>query len=158
GDDSCESVFLCDFHWVIPPSFRSADHTRNENGARHLDTHDKIRGSFPQGQLSQPEFLAKFDAIKAAALRFGAESLYPSRCTVRFRREFQRVAYSRPLFCSLPSWSPRGLRLPHQGLRLIFAGLVDIGDGRKMYFECRGSGSPTVVLIAAKGNSAAECS
>lgn len=29
-----------------------------------------------------------------------------------------------------------------------FAGLVDIGDGRKMYLECRGTGSPTVVLVA----------
>jgi CubicO group peptidase (beta-lactamase class C family)/pimeloyl-ACP methyl ester carboxylesterase len=27
-----------------------------------------------------------------------------------------------------------------------FAGLVEIGDGRKMYLECRGSGSPTVIL------------
>jgi pimeloyl-ACP methyl ester carboxylesterase len=29
-----------------------------------------------------------------------------------------------------------------------FAGLVDIGHGRKMYLECRGSGSPTVVLVS----------
>src|SRR5262249_5218411 len=29
-----------------------------------------------------------------------------------------------------------------------FAGLVDIGSGRKMYLECSGSGSPTVVLIS----------
>ena len=29
-----------------------------------------------------------------------------------------------------------------------FAGPVDIGGGRKMYFECRGAGSPTVVLVA----------
>ena len=28
-----------------------------------------------------------------------------------------------------------------------FAGLVDIGGGRKMYLECRGSGSPLVVLV-----------
>jgi pimeloyl-ACP methyl ester carboxylesterase len=28
-----------------------------------------------------------------------------------------------------------------------FAGLVDIGDGRKMYLECRGTGSPTVILV-----------
>jgi pimeloyl-ACP methyl ester carboxylesterase len=27
-------------------------------------------------------------------------------------------------------------------------GLVDIGGGRKIYFECRGTGSPTVVLIS----------
>jgi pimeloyl-ACP methyl ester carboxylesterase len=29
-----------------------------------------------------------------------------------------------------------------------FAGVVDIGGGRKMYLECRGTGSPTVVLVA----------
>ncbi len=29
-----------------------------------------------------------------------------------------------------------------------FAGLVDIGDGRRLFLECRGSGSPTVVLEA----------
>jgi pimeloyl-ACP methyl ester carboxylesterase len=29
-----------------------------------------------------------------------------------------------------------------------FAGLVDIGSGRKMYLECRRSGSPTVVLVS----------
>jgi pimeloyl-ACP methyl ester carboxylesterase len=28
------------------------------------------------------------------------------------------------------------------------AGLVDIGDGREMFLECRGSGAPTVVLIS----------
>jgi pimeloyl-ACP methyl ester carboxylesterase len=29
-----------------------------------------------------------------------------------------------------------------------FAGLVAIGGGRKMYLECRGTGSPTVVLVS----------
>ena len=29
-----------------------------------------------------------------------------------------------------------------------FAGLVDIGGGREMYLECRGTGSPTVVLTS----------
>jgi pimeloyl-ACP methyl ester carboxylesterase len=31
-----------------------------------------------------------------------------------------------------------------------FAGLVDIGGGRKMYLECRGSGSPTVVFVSGR--------
>ncbi|MFG2292238.1 alpha/beta fold hydrolase [Streptomyces sp. NPDC048603] len=31
-------------------------------------------------------------------------------------------------------------------------GLVDVGGGRKIYTECRGKGSPTVILIAGKGN------
>jgi len=35
-----------------------------------------------------------------------------------------------------------------------FAGLVDIGGGRKMYLECRGIGSPTVVLVAGLRGSA----
>ena len=29
-----------------------------------------------------------------------------------------------------------------------FSGRVDIGNGRKIYLECRGVGSPTIVLIA----------
>jgi pimeloyl-ACP methyl ester carboxylesterase len=33
-----------------------------------------------------------------------------------------------------------------------FAGLVDIGGGRKMYLECRGRGSPTVVLVSGYGD------
>jgi pimeloyl-ACP methyl ester carboxylesterase len=35
-----------------------------------------------------------------------------------------------------------------------FAGLVDIGGGRKMYLECRGSGSPMVVFVAGLKGSA----
>ena len=33
-----------------------------------------------------------------------------------------------------------------------FAGLVDIGDGRRLFLECRGTGSPTVILEAGAGN------
>jgi pimeloyl-ACP methyl ester carboxylesterase len=33
-------------------------------------------------------------------------------------------------------------------------GAVDVGSGRKIYVECRGQGSPTVVLISGKGNGA----
>ena len=34
------------------------------------------------------------------------------------------------------------------GKTKAFAGLVDIGGGRKMYMECHGKGSPTVVLVS----------
>jgi pimeloyl-ACP methyl ester carboxylesterase len=37
-----------------------------------------------------------------------------------------------------------------------FAGLVDIGRGRKMYLECRGTGSPAVVIVAGGKASAAD--
>ena len=39
-----------------------------------------------------------------------------------------------------------------------FTGLVDIGNGRSMYLECRGSGLPMVVLISGKGSDAADWS
>jgi pimeloyl-ACP methyl ester carboxylesterase len=32
-----------------------------------------------------------------------------------------------------------------------FAGLVNIGENRSIYLECRGSGSPTVVLVSGTG-------
>ncbi len=35
-----------------------------------------------------------------------------------------------------------------------FSGLVDIGDGRKMYLECLGTGSPTVILESGYRNDA----
>src|SRR5215212_630050 len=38
--------------------------------------------------------------------------------------------------------------------RADFTGLVDIGGGRKMYMTCRGTGSPTVVLVSGLGNAA----
>jgi pimeloyl-ACP methyl ester carboxylesterase len=37
-----------------------------------------------------------------------------------------------------------------------FSGLVDIGGGRQLSAECRGQGSPTVVLISGKGTDAAD--
>src|SRR5215211_183824 len=35
-----------------------------------------------------------------------------------------------------------------------FTGLVDIGDGRRLWLECRGAGGPTVILEAGAGNDA----
>jgi len=35
-----------------------------------------------------------------------------------------------------------------------FAGLVDIGGGRKMYMECHGTGYPTVVFVSGAGDRA----
>src|SRR5215210_786543 len=37
-----------------------------------------------------------------------------------------------------------------------FGGLVDIGVGRRMYLECRGTGSPAVVIVAGGRASAAD--
>ena len=46
----------------------------------------------------------------------------------------------------------------HAAVTGDFSGLVDIGGGRKMYLECRGTGSPTVVLVAGLRGSAEDWS
>src|ERR1700732_3468919 len=46
----------------------------------------------------------------------------------------------------------------HATQRRDFAGLVDVGGGRRMYLECRGMGSPTVVLVAGLRGSAEDWS
>lgn len=40
--------------------------------------------------------------------------------------------------------------------RTDFAGLVDIGGDRKIYLECRGIGSPTIVLVSGTGGASDE--
>lgn len=32
------------------------------------------------------------------------------------------------------------------------SGLIDIGEGRKMYLDCKGTGSPTVILVSGRSN------
>jgi len=44
----------------------------------------------------------------------------------------------------IQSFSPAVVHAAENG---CFAGLVDIGGGRKMYLKCTGKGSPTVVLV-----------
>jgi len=36
-----------------------------------IDTHDKAKGSFPEGELTEAEFFAQFDALEEMAPRFG---------------------------------------------------------------------------------------
>jgi hypothetical protein len=35
-----------------------------------IDTHDKIKGSFPQRELTEEEFFANFDSLEEAAKQF----------------------------------------------------------------------------------------
>jgi len=37
----------------------------------YIDTHDKTKGSFPVGELTEAEFFAQFDALEEAAPQFG---------------------------------------------------------------------------------------
>lgn len=48
--------------------------------------------------------------------------------------------------------APSAAPTPPTAAQGNFAGLVDMGDGRKLYLECHGTGSPTVVLQSGFGN------
>jgi pimeloyl-ACP methyl ester carboxylesterase len=50
--------------------------------------------------------------------------------------------------------SPSGVATHSTDARPDRAGLVDIGDGRGIYLECHGTGSPTVVLVSGLGDNA----
>jgi pimeloyl-ACP methyl ester carboxylesterase len=47
-----------------------------------------------------------------------------------------------------------GTTAPRATSRADFAGQVDLGNGRSIYLECRGSGGPTVVLVTGLGERA----
>ncbi|MFG2829920.1 alpha/beta fold hydrolase [Streptomyces sp. NPDC048434] len=49
--------------------------------------------------------------------------------------------------CSTLSANSTPSASSHPNVTKTFARLIDVGGGRKMYLECRGSGSPTVVLV-----------
>lgn len=55
--------------------------------------------------------------------------------------------------CSVPTRSTTQPASPSPAAAKEFAGLIEVG-GRKLYLECRGSGSPTVILQSGFGNAA----
>jgi len=65
---------------------------------------------------------------------------------------------ARAFFLLVPLLTALDPAAAHAAESSDFAGLVDIGGDRKIYLECRGAGSPTVVLISGKGNGAADWS
>src|SRR5262245_9799140 len=86
-----------------------------------------------------------------------------NRCLNRSGSQGQSVQYNRPFFLAISSFvslaagvlvlcvsfvSPFHPAIAYAGGNKELAELVDIGGHRKMYLECKGTGSPTVVLIS----------
>ncbi len=72
--------------------------------------------------------------------RFAKSGLIVSRCSGRALALAVLIAVSNPVAV--------------QSAASDFTGLVDIGGGREMFLECRGTGSPTVVLVSGLRGSA----
>jgi pimeloyl-ACP methyl ester carboxylesterase len=59
------------------------------------------------------------------------------------------------LLATAPLARAQGRPAPAMPATGAFAGLVDVGGGRRLYLECRGAGSPTVILEAGYPNTGA---
>ena len=98
--------------------------------------------------MNSAESCSNRRAVAASALFVAGALAFASACGAT---EQSTSAPSRSPADSTPTSS---LRTP-QG---DFAGLVSLGNSRSIYVECRGTGSPTVVLIAGKGNGGSDWS
>jgi len=96
--------------------------------------------------------MKNFDEVYSAEGKSGYAWLLPeTKTTARanpcpMRRSALAVVIAALLFAG--SWSCDSDKSGHTGENADFSGLVDIGNGRNIYLECIGSGSPTVVLIS----------
>lgn len=73
------------------------------------------------------------------------------------RRSIMPVVWATALLmasCSGSGSGAAGSSSPGAPVQHDVDGLVDVGDGRSIYATCQGEGSPTVVLLAGKGNGA----
>src|SRR5260370_23225438 len=78
-------------------------------------------------------------------------------CPLQLRRASSALALA-VLLCAVALGTPRAASPVADAAQGDFAGLVDIGAGRRLYIECRGTGSPAVVLEAGYPSSARICS
>ena len=80
-----------------------------------IDTHDKKKGSFPQEQLSEAEFFAKFDALEEAAPRFGVGA-HAAHVNLKEGKAF----------CFMSGADAEAVRKAHEAVRLPFDSITEI--------------------------------
>ncbi len=73
---------------------------------------------------------------------------------LQLRHAVRALVVAIPLGAAATLGIPRAASSAEVAAQGNFAGLIDIGGGRRIYLECRGTGSPTVVLEAGYRSSA----
>ena len=80
-----------------------------------IDTHDKTKGSFPQAQLSEAEFFAKFDALEEAAPKFGVGA-HAAHVSLKDGKAF----------CFMSGPDEEAVRKAHEAVNLPFDSITEV--------------------------------
>ena len=80
-----------------------------------IDTHDKTKGSFPQGPLTEAEFFAKFDELEEAAPRFGVGA---QAAHVNLKEG--------KAFCFMSGPDAEAVRKAHEAVHLPFDSITEV--------------------------------
>ena len=80
-----------------------------------IDTHDKTKSSFPQGQLTEAEFFAQFDALKQAAPRFSVGA-HAAHVNLKEGKAF----------CFMSGPDEDAVRKAHEAVHLSFDSITEV--------------------------------
>ena len=80
-----------------------------------IDTHDKTKGSFPQGELTEQEFLDQFDALEAVAPRYGVGA-HAAHINLKEGKAF----------CLMSGDDAEAIRRAHEAVDLTFDSITEV--------------------------------
>ena len=80
-----------------------------------IDTHDKSKGSFPPGELTEEEFFAQFDALEAAAPKFGVGA-HAAHVNLKEGKAF----------CFMSGPDEESIRKAHEAVHLIYDSITEV--------------------------------
>ena len=81
----------------------------------YIDTHDKTKGSFPPGELTEAEFFAQFDALEEAAPQF-AVGAHAAHVNLKEGKAF----------CLMSGPSEEAVRKAHEAVQLPFDSITEV--------------------------------
>ena len=108
-----------------------------------IDTHDKTKGSFPQGQLTEAEFFAKFDALEEAAPKFGVGA-HAAHVNLEEGKAF----------CFMSGPDEESVRMAHESVHLPFDSITEVKrvTGADLRHPISSQAARTATVAARSGN------
>ena len=99
-----------------------------------IDTHDKTKGSFPTGELTEEGFFAQFDALEAAAPKFGVGA-HAAHVNLKEGKAF----------CFMCGPDEESIRKAHEAVHLPYDSITEVKriTGADMRFKAPHKGTPS---------------